>query len=422
MTNLPRTRQRKRNSNLEEKKRDRAQQTLARAFVTFTRAAGSLEKSYEQLHGEVARLREELQHANTELERSLEENSRVRGYLACILEHLPCGVLVEGDGRQVQLVNPEARRLLSLPADWNAVAEQALPGGLEKLFAGATPASFFSEQEWPAGSIAGNRSIGILRSKISSNPGEEGGTVWILRDVTEQKRLAAEREAARRTQALAEIAAVLAHEIRNPLGSMELFAGLLGDATSHMPETRQWVTHLQAGLRSLSATVNNVLQFHGQAPPELLPTDLGRLLGETTEFLGPLARQRNQQVTLENRIGKAATQADPHRLKQVFFNLALNAFRAMTPGGKLAVRLGWAPQFPEGIVQIDFQDQGQGIAEENLDRIFEPGFTTSAGNPGLGLSVCQRVIAEHGGEIRVSSKTGQGSTFTIYLPVTGASE
>jgi signal transduction histidine kinase len=72
----------------------------------------------------------------------------------------------------------------------------------------------------------------------------------------------------------------------------------------------------------------------------------------------------------------------------------------MSPGGKLAVKLGWAPQFPGGLVQIDFQDEGRGIAPELLDRIYEPGFTTTPGSPGLGLAVCKKVIEQHGGEIR----------------------
>ena len=159
-------------------------------------------------------------------------------------------------------------------------------------------------------------------------------TIWILRDISEQKRIAAEREAARRAHALAEIATVLAHEIRNPLGSMELFAGLLAASTAEMPEANQWVTHLQAGLRSLSATVNNVLQFHSQPCGELLPTSLDRLLRETAEFLGPLARQRGLAIRIENRSAAATVAADAHRLQQVFFNLSLNAFHAMQPGGR----------------------------------------------------------------------------------------
>jgi signal transduction histidine kinase len=398
-----------------------AQENLTRAFVTFTQAAGSLEKSYTQLQSEVARLRVELTNANSELERSLEENARMRRYLTRVLENLPCGVLVAGaDG--VQIMNPEARRLLQVPADWIA-SRTSGDGGLPPEFAAAiarVPAgSFFCEQEIAIAGTTGDRSIGISRADISEQSGARGDTIWIVRDATEQKRLAREREAARRSLALAEVATVLAHEIRNPLGSMELFTGLLGDATAHLPETRQWITHLQAGLRTLSATVNNVLQLHGQSSPQMLPTELDRLVQETVDFLRPLARQRGQQIRVENAIGRVPTHADPNRLKQAFLNLSLNAFRAMPLGGKLVVRLGWAPQFPGGVAQIDFQDNGRGISPELLDRIYEPGFTTTVGSPGLGLTVCKKVLEEHGGEIRADSKADRGATFTVFLPVSG---
>ena len=420
MPNLPRTRQRTNSGAAEVKGRAAAQESLTRAFMTFTQAAGSLEKSYTQLQAEVARLHRELQCANSELERSLEENARVRAYLSRVLEDLPCGVLVVSVEGVLQIINPEARRLLQVPVEWAPGEKSGMPPAFAKLIAEVPANSFFSEQECTMAENARNRTIGILRANVSKRTNDIGDTIWIVRDLTEQKRLAGERETARRSHALAEVATVLAHEIRNPLGSMELFTGLLADATAQMPETRQWVTHLQAGLRALSATVNNVLQFHSQPSTQMLPTDLDRLVGETMDFLMPLARQRGQQIKIENSIGKIATNADSSRLKQVFFNLSLNAFRAMHPGGKLGVKLHWAPQFPGGLVQIDFSDEGRGVAPELLDRIYEPGFTTTPGSPGLGLAVCKKVIEQHGGEIRVQSKQEQGTTFSLFLPVLGA--
>ena len=419
MPNLPRTRQRTNSAVMESKGREAAQESLTRAFLTFTQAAGSLEKSYTQLQGEVARLHRELQCANSELERSLEENARVRAYLSRVLEDLPCGVLVVSTDGGLQIINPEARKLLQVSPDWAPGQSSGLPSIFAKLIAEIPANSFFSEQEAVILENGRNRTIGILRANVSEKTNEIGDTIWIVRDLTEQKRVAAERESARRSHALAEVATVLAHEIRNPLGSMELFTGLLADATSQMPETRQWVTHLQAGLRALSATVNNVLQFHSQPSTQMLPTDLDRLVGETMDFLLPLARQRGQQIKIENAIGKISTNADSSRLKQVFFNLSLNAFRAMPPGGKLDVHLRWAPQFPGELVQIDFADEGRGVAPELLDRIYEPGFTTTPGSPGLGLAVCKKVIEQHGGEIRVQSKPEQGTTFSLFLPVLG---
>ena len=146
------------------------------------------------------------------------------------------------------------------------------------------------------------------------------------------------------------------------------------------------------------------------------------MLRETVEFLGPLARQRGMQVRLDNRAGKVLLHADPHRLQQVFLNLALNAFRAMSPGGWLVVNVAWTLSADCPQVQIDFEDQGIGIPEEAMEKIFEPGFTTHAGSPGLGLSVCKKVIEQHGGTIRVHSAPRLGSTFTLTLPAAGEME
>src|SRR5439155_26759686 len=118
----------------------------------------------------------------------------------------------------------------------------------------------------------------------------DAGSVFILRDVSERKSLEEAQEKLSREQALAEMSAVLAHEVRNPLGSLELFAGLL--AESHLPaECHNWVEQVQAGLRALAATVNNILHFHSQPQPERAPVNPGELLGWSRDFFLPLARQ-----------------------------------------------------------------------------------------------------------------------------------
>jgi signal transduction histidine kinase len=393
---------------------------LAQAFVTFTQAAGSLEKCYTLLQNEVGRLREELWKANAELDQSLEENARMRGYLTQVLENLPCGVVVFGGTTpRVQILNPQARRLLQIPPEWQESTAKARPEQLEKLLATETGEKEIREQEWPEEGRPGGRTMAVTSGRLNGVGLSGKDRIWILRDTTEQKRLAAERERAQQALALAEITTLLAHEIRNPLGSMELFTGLLEEAVANTPETRQWVNHLRAGLRSLSTTVNNVLHFHAQANVQRVPVDLDRLLREVTEFLLPVARQRGQQMQYESAIGAVTVAVDANRLKQVFLNLALNAFRAMPPGGALRVRLNWAPQYPGGLVRVEVQDEGRGIAPELHGKIFEPGFTTTPGSPGLGLAVCRKIVEQHGGAIEVQSKPMQGTQFAIVLPAAG---
>lgn len=152
-----------------------AQRSLARAFTSFTQAAGSLEKSYLQLQSEVAHLHEELHRTNAELQRTLEENTRVRAYLSRVLESLSCGILVVDANAQTQNINPEARRPLAVSPDWAPGQANPLPATLQKQFENVPANSFFSEQEWLAPETPANRSIGILRANASGLIDGHGG-------------------------------------------------------------------------------------------------------------------------------------------------------------------------------------------------------------------------------------------------------
>ena len=230
----------------------------------------------------------------------------------------------------------------------------------------------------------------------------------------ENQRLQQEHEMLRRRQALAQLSATLAHEIRNPLGSLELFAGLLAESELDV-EKRNWVEHLQAGLRTLAATVNNVLQFHSQPQPGLAPTDLGQVLRSLGQFLRPLAQRARVRLEVVPSPDGTMVAADRHRLEQVVMNLALNSFQFMPAGGVLRIvgRRGASTNK----ISLEVADTGPGIAPENLRRIFEPGFTTRAGSPGLGLAVCKAIMEQHGGSIHVTSRPGCGSTFKLEFPV-----
>jgi signal transduction histidine kinase len=234
------------------------------------------------------------------------------------------------------------------------------------------------------------------------------------------------------------MSALLAHEIRNPLGSLELFAGLLAESNLE-GESRRWIEHVQAGLRTLSATVNNVLHLHNAPEAELAPTDAGQLLDWAYDFLLPLARQARVEMQIINGLRGVRIQADRHRLEQVLLNLALNAFRFMPGGGWLSIRgidygslelenstsvsSGQDDQNQDGSqnqnnagVEISLRDTGPGIAKEDLGRIFAAGFSTRPGSSGLGLAVCRRILEQHAGSITAESRLGYGATFRLRFP------
>ena len=395
-----------------------AQRALAAAFASFSQTAGALETTYSKLQADVGRLRYELECKNRSLAQSLEENQRMRAYLARIVEGLPCGVLVFDGRMNLRMINPAASRLLGDGDENLPSAVSSLPRLLGPLLAAIPQDNPCHEQEWIAQGPQGERAMGVTRAYVPA-AATGGDSILILRDLTEARQLERAREVSRRTQALAEVATVLAHEIRNPLGSLELFAGLLADALAEQTELRSWINHVQAGLRSLAATVNNVLHFHSQPPAELVAVDLVRLIGQTVDFLRPLAQQKEMQIEWNAPRCSTSILADPTRLQQAFLNLAVNAFRAMQPGGTLSVGIFRREERARSTVAVAFADQGAGIAAENMEKIFAPGFSTRCGSPGLGLAVTRKVVEQHGGTIRVESRVGNGTTFTLTFPVGG---
>jgi two-component system sensor histidine kinase FlrB len=245
-------------------------------------------------------------------------------------------------------------------------------------------------------------------------------TILILRDITAQKRAEQEREAGRKAMALAEITTTLAHEIRNPLASLELFAELIEKDDERRGE---WISNLRAGIRSLSGTVNNVLSFHGNGSLALAPVSLCEVIGNAIQFIQPLADQA--AVSLDWQTGHDETQVmgNASALQQVVLNLVSNAIRHTPAGGNVTVSLrieqsdAINKQNGDQVIIAEFSDTGCGIRTDQIDRIFEPGFSGSGDTSGLGLAVCERIMKQHGGRISATNCAQSGARFTLHFPV-----
>jgi two-component system, sensor histidine kinase FlrB len=394
---------------------------LSDAFATFVLAADRLERSHSQLHDEVERLRTELEKRNRALTDALRENQGMRIALRQILDALPCGVVVlEVVNREIILANPTARHLLGLEGG-TSLALAALPAGMRTIverpelrgpdhdYEHEFSVEINGKQRWMTVrcTLMDEETAGRGRSQL----------ILIVRETTSQKQAEQEREASRHLFALAEMVAVLAHEIRNPLGSLELLIGLLARDTDLNPDSRQYVTHLQAGVRSLSGTVNNVLRFHSFGEACLVPTELSLALRNAVEFVRPLVEQSGVMLHFTEALGTSEIASDCTGLQQVILNLTLNALRHTRPGGTITVTAGITKNENSPAAVIEFGDNGSGIRPEDLPHVFEPGFTTARQSAGLGLSVCQRIVSQHGGTISVSSSLGKGTTFRMEFPL-----
>jgi len=215
-----------------------------------------------------------------------------------------------------------------------------------------------------------------------------------------------------RLSALGELSAGLAHEIRNPLGSIRGTAEILQDGMAPSDRRYEFTRTLIAEVDRLNRVVQNFLDFARPKADERNRISVKEALREVAVLTHRQARENSVDVRIE--VAKeAAIPAHPEQLKQAFLNLVLNALQAMPQGGVLVI----ATLVAADQLGIRFADTGQGIPAERLKQIFHPFFTTRRNGTGLGLAITDRIVRGHGGRIEVESREGGGTTFTLWFPL-----
>ena len=181
---------------------------------------------------------------------------------------------------------------------------------------------------------------------------------------------------------MGEMAVQLAHEIRNPLGSIELFASMLATGLPSKSDMRDWANQIVSGVTFLNTIVTNMLTFTKVSKPQFSVFELNRMIDETLVFFEPVCRQRNVRVNRPSVLELLVIEADMDMLRQILINLLMNAVQAMPEQGEISI----AAQLTDAkTVRIEVEDNGIGIPEENVSKIFDPFFTTNEKGTGLGL-------------------------------------
>lgn len=232
--------------------------------------------------------------------------------------------------------------------------------------------------------------------------------------------------------AIGQLAAGVAHELNNPLGGILGYAQFTleklqkndpAKTTSREVESYiRYVTDIEVQARRCKQIVQNLLRFSRSSRTiDLEPVDLNKVLEETVTFMEHQLHMNQIELKLELEPALPLVQGNAGQLQQVFTNLLINAMHASKSGSSIVIVSRFSPSVGEfgGAVELQFIDQGHGIPAENIKKIFEPFFTTKeiGKGTGLGLSISYGIVKEHGGEITVTSKVGQGTTFTLVLPV-----
>ncbi|NIP43623.1 MAG: hypothetical protein GWO41_13685 [candidate division Zixibacteria bacterium] len=246
-----------------------------------------------------------------------------------------------------------------------------------------------------------------------------GGMAGILVDRDRsfvRKKEEAERklQQAQRLSMMGQMTASIAHEIKNPLGSIKGASQILKDDSLSDAEKHEFAEMIEKEADRLDYVVKDFLSYARPSPARFSDIDLREILNSAHKQLKYQARDSNIEIKTD--FDEApAIKADPDKLRQVFLNILLNSFQAMPQGGKIEIKC----TSDNGFAVITISDDGIGIPEPDLDKIFDPFYTTKSRGSGLGLATTKAIVEEHNGTIEAKSTEGQGTTFRISLPIEG---
>jgi signal transduction histidine kinase len=276
-----------------------------------------------------------------------------------------------------------------------------------------------------------DRVIGYTLSQVKDDNGTPVGAAMFFKDLTRVEQLE-ERERLRdRLASLGEMAAGIAHELKNPLAGIEVMAGLLRRQVPDSPDSLSLLADIMSEAKLANAIVVEMLEFVRPVRLQVEQTDIGLVLQQAETMAESKAARGNVTVTVNLSGSLPMMDGDPHQLSQVFTNLLANAFEALDGRGHITISAvsgsieddpalsGLTPPTPT--VVVDVADDGPGFPTDLADKIFNPFFTTKPQGSGLGLAIVRKIVDAHDGRIDVSSIPGTGTRFRVTLPVSSTS-
>ncbi|MFO7569302.1 MAG: ATP-binding protein [Smithellaceae bacterium] len=393
---------------------------LQKSFESFNKATAELERAYARLEERFAELNQELEEKNAALIKTVAEKEQTKNYLQNILESLINGVIVTDLQGRISTLN-------SCAEIFTGVRQSDVAGShIGILF------DTMAGHDWQAMNLdeyfkgesghkvkINDRTLEIFGAPFRSTDGETIGHVLVLRDITRIEKL---EEMAKRTEkfeSMGEMAANIAHEVRNPLGSIELFASLLLKKLTDQKD-RERVVQIISSVKNVDNKISNLLLFTRRPTPQMRRMDLHKVLGEVINFSEQIMEQGGIELSVRYADADIQIAGDAEMIKQVFLNILLNAQQAMPDGGQLSVITRIAPgsllSSSQRIAEVIFRDAGPGIPEANLSRIFDPFFSNREGGSGLGLAIVHNIVSEHQGSISVENAPQGGMIVNVAFP------
>ena len=408
-------------------KKSKEIQALIQNMEAFNKVTTQLQNSYDELQKRVKKLDLELSGKNEELEKNLAEKERVKNYLNDILESQTNGVIVVDRKGVISTYNKTAGSLTGIkPPSCLTKKLVAVFPLFEPIVTklGNNRGETISEDKDILSASGETLHIRVSASPVWDNHGGQIGTILILQDMTEFRKMEEFAQRNQRLREMGEMAAGIAHEIRNPLGSIELFASLLKKDLEGDTEKENLVKHIQAGVQNMDRIISTLLLFAKSSQPSQQQCDINSLLTECLEGINNVQIPDNVNVVRQYGQGTLLANGDRELLRQVFPNLINNAIQAMPDGGILSLiteksSVSISPEnglTKRQFISVTVKDNGIGMSSDNLTKIFNPFFTTKDKGTGLGLAISHNIIKAHQGTIDAVSEEGKGTSFTVKIP------
>jgi two-component system sensor histidine kinase HydH len=346
--------------------------------------------------------------------------SEMREYAQNILENMADGLLSTGLDGKVATGNPEASRILGMTGKdlKGKELESLLPEAAEALGSVLGGRQGKREFEVVLQDESGlPRPVGVALSPLRSEEGNITGAVLLLRDLTEVRRLEARIRESEKLAAIGQMAATVAHEIRNPLSSLkgfaQLFAGKFADGSPEAGYAGLMVREVDR----LNRTISDLLFYSRPVSLRRSRVSIGHLLGETVRLLEPDFRSLDQTVAMDP-AGEVTVDVDPDQMSRVFLNVLLNAHQAAGEGGGITVKVSGNGE----PCRVEVRNSGPGMTPEEEARAFEPFFTTREKGSGLGLSIVKKIVDLHEGHVSIESDETEGTKVVVELPSAGGED
>jgi len=364
-------------------------------------------------------LAESTRKIDQELTASKEDLMELKAFNEDVLKNIRSGLVITDINGKITLANKAAFKILCI----TDINEQSLywndlffPIHFPKILAMLKDEQTISYNEFVNCGERGPCFIGLNLAPIQDAQGNTKGTITSFQDLTEFKKMEDQIKQADILATIGGMGAGIAHELRNPLASIKGSIELLAEGLTLDEEQKALMNIVIRESTHLNNVINDFLTYARPRPPKLEPCDINSLIDDTLTMLKN-GNDFNHTISIVTDLedGHKVLSLDANQMKQVFWNLAINACQAMPEGGTLTVKCQTRNNKPKPCKIIEFRDTGIGIPKEHLTRVFHPFYTTKERGTGLGLCTAYRVIEAHGGKIEVESQPGRGSLFRIHL-------